>query len=237
MSRPLRVIAGIIVVVALVAIVAVGYIFVRGGSGELSGAISAPTLAPETTSANTTTFSIVADESEVSFELDEDLRGQRVTVVGTTEGEEDIAGQIRVDFSNPAASEVGTIRVNLRSLRTDNDFRNRAIRGEILLSSQDEYEFGEFVPTQITGMPASVTIGEAITFQITGDLTIRGITQTVTFDTTVTPVSETQLEGTATTTVNRDQYEMTIPSVPSVANVEEEVLITIQFVATADGTA
>lgn len=185
---------------------------------------------PDTSASSGVTFSIVPDDSEVRFQLDEDLRGTRTTVVGRTD---QVAGDITVNFDDPAQSSVGTIVINMRTLATDNEFRNRAIRGEILLSARDEFEFGEFNPTSITGLPDSVTIGEPFTFQITGNLVLRGVSNEVTFDVTVTPVSETRIEGTASAVVDRTLYGMEIPSAPGVANVEEEVELYIDFVATA----
>ena len=46
-------------------------------------------------------------------------------------------------------------------------------------------------------------------------------------------MSETQVAGTASTLVNRVDYDLIIPSVPNVANVEEEVELYIDFVANA----
>lgn len=174
-------------------------------------------------------YNIVPAESQVSFTLTEDLRGQPTTVIGTTT---EVAGQISVDFGVPANSKVGVIRINARTLTTDSEFRNRAIRSEILQSSTAEYEFIEFTPTAITGLPDSVAVGEAITFQLVGDLKIREIVQSVTFEVSATAVSEERLEGTATTQVTRDQFNLTIPSAPGVANVSNEVTLAIQFVAT-----
>jgi polyisoprenoid-binding protein YceI len=231
MSRGVKIGIGVIGTIVAVIAIAVVYIYAAGGTGEASAAITAPELAAESSedeSGTATTFDIVPEESLVSFELDEVLRGVPTTVVGITD---QIAGQIRVDPANPQAAEVGTIRINLRTLATDNEFRNRAIRGQILLSSQDEYEFSDFVPTAITGLPETVSIGEPFSFQVTGDFSLRGTTNSITFDVTVTPVSETRIEGSATATVNRADFGLEIPDVPSVANVEEEVLLTIEFVA------
>jgi polyisoprenoid-binding protein YceI len=239
-------------------VVAFAYIYIRGGSGTPSATISAPTLAislptqapataapTEAEAATETTdevpavssaasevvvFNIAPEQSNVTFTLTEELRGQPTTVVGETD---QVAGQIAVDFGNPSASQVGEIRINARTLETDNDFRNRAIRGEILQSAQDQFEFISFVPTDITGLPDTITMGEPIIFQIVGDLTIRDITNPVTFEATVTPVSEAQLEGTAATTVQRGDYNLEIPSVSSVANVSEAVDLQIDFVAAA----
>jgi len=182
----------------------------------------------ETASVGTVLFRIVPDESEVRFILTEDLMGQPNTVTGVTN---QVAGDILVDFTTPANSQVGMIRINARNLITDNEFRNRALRTAILESSRDEYEFAEFAPTAISGLPDSLAVGEEVTFQITGDLKVRGIVQSVTFDVTATAVSEDRLEGSASAQVTREMYDLQIPNAPGVANVAEEVSLEIDFVA------
>lgn len=172
-------------------------------------------------------FNIVQAESEVRFTLDEELRGSPKTVVGTTN---QVAGQISVDLNNPANSQLGVIQVNARTFLTDSSNRNRMINNEILDTAT--YELITFTPTALTGLPATIAVGDTVNFQITGELTIRDITQTVTFDATVTVISTDRLEGLASTTVTRDAYGLTIPSVPGVANVTNEVLLELQFVAT-----
>lgn len=177
-----------------------------------------------------TIFSIVPEESQVSFTLEEDLRGVRTTVIGTTD---QVAGQIEVNFANPATSRIGVIRINVRTLETDSGFRDSAIRGEILLSSRAEYEFSDFTPKQVIGLPDSVAVGDTITFQVVGDLPLAGVTREITFDVNLNVVSEDRIEGTGTATVLRSDYGLEIPSVPSIANVTDEVVLEIAFVATA----
>ncbi len=173
-------------------------------------------------------YEISQSESEVRFELDEDLRGVRTTVVGTTA---QVAGQIALDLSDLSTAQVGEIQINARTLATDNNFRNRAIQNEIL--DTGAYEFISFVPTAVNGLPASAAVGEEISFTIDGNLTIRDITEPVTFTVTATAVSDSQISGTATATVLRDTYGLNIPEVPNVANVENEVDLIITFVANA----
>lgn len=262
MSRTVRTIVGLVVLVVLVGVGAFAYIYISGGSGEASAPISAPTLelvsaeatttpTPEATSEATaetsaaataetssaasstsspTVFNIDSTQSQVSFTLTEELRNVPTTVVGTTD---QVAGQIAVDFSNPTTAQLGEIRINARTLATDQDMRNRTIRSQILQSAQDQYEYITFQPTALSGLPDSITIGTPVTFQITGDLTIRDITKSITFDATVTPDSATQLTGKATTTVQRADFDLNIPNVPGVANVSEDVQLEIDFVATA----
>jgi polyisoprenoid-binding protein YceI len=171
-------------------------------------------------------FEIVAAESEARFLIDEVLRGQPTTVVGSTD---QVAGQISVDPGALSTAQVGTIRVNARTLTTDNEFRNRAIKNRILRT--DDHEFVTFVPQEIVGLPEQGRAGERYTFQIVGDLTITGITRQVTFDMVVTPISETRIEGSASTAFDYADFELAIPDAQAVDTVEDVVRLEFDFVA------
>jgi polyisoprenoid-binding protein YceI len=88
-------------------------------------------------------------------------------------------------------------------------------------------------PTAINGLPATAAVGEGISFTIDSQLTIRDITQAVTFEVVAMVVSESQIQGNASAVVSREDYGLNIPSVPNVANVEDEVELYIDFVANA----
>ena len=192
-----NIIVGIVIAVLLVVGAGIAYLYIAGGDGEVSQDINEVSETIDT-GAESTVFSIVSEESEASFSLEEDLRGNRVTVIGTTN---QVGGDVAIDFTNPSASDVGTITINARSLETDNGFRNRAMRSDILQSAQDEYEFITFAPTSLSGLPDSVDVGETYTFDIIGDLTILDTTTEVTFNAEVTVVSETEITGSATTNI------------------------------------
>ena len=181
-----------------------------------------------TSSAGATVYTIDPASSEVRFELNEVLRGEPKTVVGTTD---QVAGEIAVDLGDLSSTQVGAIQVNARGLSTDNNFRNRAINNEIL--NTGDFEFITFEPTAVSGLSGSAVVGDTFEFTVSGDLTIRDITQPVTFDVTATAVSDSQIEGTASAVVQRADYNLQIPSVPSVADVEEEVELYIDFAANA----
>lgn len=189
-----------------------------------------PVPAPETEPASTglTVLQISQAASEVRFVLSEELRGQPTTVVGSSN---QVAGEIAVDPGDLSTAQVGIIQVNARTLATDSDQRDRAIRNQIL--STDSYEYITFTPTDVIGLEGSAEPGETFTFQIVGQLTIRGVTQPVVFDVTATVDAMNQLSGTAAATIQRSDYGLVIPSVPSVANVSEAVRLEIDFVAVA----
>ena len=200
-----------------------------------------PTAAPTATEAATDApdggvptsavlYRIVPEESEVRFEIDEILRGAPTLVVGTTN---QVAGDFIVDFADLAASQLGRVRINVRTLRTDEERRDRAIRSRILESASDQYEFTTFEPVRLEGLPRSVELGQTVPFQIVGNLAIRDITREVVFDAELTVVAADRIEGTAVTTILRGDYSLTIPNVPFVASVDEDVLLGISFVAVA----
>ena len=219
------IIYGIIALVILIlAGVGTGLFLVGGAPSEASGPISAPEL--DVSASDRLVFEIAQAESEVRFRIDEVLRGAPKTVIGQTD---QVAGFIAVDPDDFDNTEVGTIRINARTFVTDDSRRNRTLNNRILHT--DQFEFIEFTPTSFEGLPNEVTIGEPFTFNSTGDLTIRDVTRPVTFEVMVTPVSETRLEATAAATVQYADYNVVIPSVPFVADVSDEVLLEIDFVA------
>ena len=173
-------------------------------------------------------FRLVQAESRVRFEIDEILRGEPFRVIGITD---QVAGDLIIDFASPQDSQLGTLRINARTLQTDDGRRDRAIRSRILQSAEDAYEFVEFVPTSFVGLPSEVAIGDEIQFTIVGNLTIREISAEITFDAVVSIESDSRVSGSAVTTIQRATYDLTIPSVPFVASVGEDVLLAIDFAA------
>lgn len=244
------------------AVLAVGgaafaYLFwFAGGSGEPSTELTTPELAATTTTADVDTetteanagttdgatgttqaasaaqaFVIDQGQSIAQFELDEVLSGTPTHVTGTTD---QVVGQVRVDPADLSTAEFSDVIINARTFTTGREQRDRAIRGPIILDSgSDANELITFTPTSVDGLSGAVEEGDTVEFTVTGDLTIKGITQTVTFDSSVTYVDAGTIEGTATTEVTRDMFEIGIPSVPSVADVTNEVLLTLSFVAVA----
>lgn len=187
-----------------------------------------PTDTPAAQAADPVLFEIVPAESQARFLIEEVLRGSDNTVLGVTD---QVAGQIAIDAAEPASSQVGQILVNARTLETDNNFRNRAIKNQILRT--DDFEFVTFTPTTLSGLPASIAVGDTFSFQIGGDLAITGVTRQETFDVTVTVVSESRIEGLASTTILWADYGLFIPSSPQVQTVEDVVTLELEFVAEA----
>ena len=192
-------------------------------AAPVNSADAVPELAPQL-------FRINPARSEASFSVYETF--PEGTAVGRTR---EVAGDIIVDFNTPANSKIGVIRINLRALQTNDSRRDQSIRCCVLLTARDEYEFAEFTPTAISQLPAQVAFGSEITFQLTGDLALRGVTRSATFDVELTLLDAERLEGVATTLVNRRDYGILNNSENSfdTHGVADEVTLEFEFEAQA----
>ena len=243
-----RSILWIIAAVVLIGGGILAYLYFAGGSGEPSTELTTPTIPQEASTSTSASgdpgepststvagaaaaFVIDPTQSTATFEIDEVLRGEPKRVVGTTS---EVAGQIQVDTADLSTAQLSQLVVNARTFETDSGNRDRAIRGPVILNSaSDEFEFITFDVTAVEGLSGALTVGEPVTFSVTGDLLIRDTTNSVTFDVTATLVDEGTITGNAESTVLRSDYGIGIPSAPGVADVSEEVLIRLDFIATS----
>jgi len=184
---------------------------------------------PEQPAGDLTTFSFDPSATEARFVINEILGGQPNTVIGVNDR---VTGEIRVDPSDPAASRIGAITIDASGFVTDNNLRNRAINQFVLESGR--YPVIRFTPTAITGLSGDIAVGQRLALQITGDLAIRDLTHPVTFVATLTVVSTEELAGSAAATIERADFGLSIPSVPRVAGVDEQVVLEFEFVALSD---
>lgn len=233
LARPMGLIIAGVGLALIVALAAVAfYIYgpgATGGSTTTSGGATtaAPTLAP---TANGTLFTIDASTSQASFTMHEVLFGQPKTVVGTTNG---VSGQILVDQTTPGQSKVGQIRVDLTGLATDSDMRNRTIQNRILETGDPANQYAVFVAQSVSGLPSSIAIGQKVSFNLAGNLTIHQVTRPVAFAVTATLTSAAQLTGQAQATVRYSDFNIAIPDVPSVTGVSDTTTLTLNFTAKA----
>ena len=181
-----------------------------------------PTSAGDDSTSDAVTYALT-DATRALFVIDEELRGQPMTVTATSSL---VLGEMVLDPADPVSAQLGTILVNARDFTTDSSNRNRAIRGPILDS--DTFEFVEFATDSIDRVESS---GGEVTFTVTGDLTIRGVANRVTFDVRATLNGDETITGTAEATVDHTDWGLNIPKAPGVANVSELVTLRLEFVA------
>jgi polyisoprenoid-binding protein YceI len=163
-------------------------------------------------------------QSEASYRVDEtffDMRGF-VVVTGTTKG---VAGDVLVDKANPPASRIGEIVVDVSQLRTDEPDRDNAIRRGYLESST--YPLATFRNTTVSGLPSAWKEGASLPIKITGEMTVRDVTQKVTWDAEVVLDGPT-LRGRATTALKMSRFGISPPNL-SMLKVEDDIALTLNL--------
>lgn len=206
-----------------------------------TGAPSAPTLFAASTSdpgnaasvdasdsADSVLYRIDTARSQVRYEVNETLFNENNrlnTAIGRTHA---IAGDVLVDFTQPASSQIGEIVIDISQFTSDESRRDNFIRRSWLESAR--YPQAIFVPTSIDGLPAQVNVGDQVSFNVSGNLTVKQTTLPITWNMTLR-VEDDQLIGSATTQILMSDFGVGPIELPILAT-EDEVQLIFDFVAT-----
>ena len=178
-----------------------------------------------------TTVVTLLEGSEALYRINEQLANRNLPndAIGTTE---DIDGQIVFSTDGTVDAEQSKITVNVRTLQSDSDRRDRYIRGRSLES--DDFPNVEIVVQDVQGLPWPLPASGQVAFQMSGDLTIRDQTRLVTWDVTAN-FDGGEIEGLAMTEVTFEQFAITKPSVAFVLSVADEIGLEFEFKAAISG--
>ncbi len=170
------------------------------------------------------TWSVDPANSSAKFELDEELRGKPFHVVGNASA---VSGDVSYDASTGVFS--GLVSVDGAALKTDSTQRDGAIARLILHTTDESKRFITFAPRSASNVPPDPTLDTDHTFSVTGVLTANGISKETTWTVTGRASEGGLITGMAKTTVKRGDFGLTIPNIPFVANVSENVDLSIAF--------
>ena len=212
----------LLVLIIIVVIIAAAFFYVTRPVSAPTQDINAVSQKLQAGSATSSVYMISQKDSLVKFTMNEMLRGKPFLVVGTTT---QIAGEIGVQNGKIT---LGALTLNAKTLVTDSSQRNGAIVRLILRSDKPENEFITFKPTSADSV--TVVSGTPVTFNVTGDLTISGVTKPATFKVTAT-VTDEKVTGTAETKLKRSDFNLVIPNLSFVANVDDAFPVTATIVA------
>jgi polyisoprenoid-binding protein YceI len=187
--------------------------------------------APAGTTGDTSALrlTLVSEGSQAAFRVREQLAGHSFPndAVGTTKS---IAGQLVIDQMGKILPDQSRFEVDLRTLKSDEQRRDSFIQRNTLQTGQ--YPTAVFVPTAVSGLPSPLPTAGDVSFQVTGDMTIHGVTKPVTWD-VQGKIERAQLTGTATTAFKFGDFGMTQPRAAVVLSVEDNVKLEVAFQLTA----
>jgi len=168
-----------------------------------------------------------SQSSQASYRAREQLVGQNLPTeaVGTTKK---VSGTIVLDPTGDVVDDQSTITVDLSALQSNESRRDNFIKGNTLNTNQ--FPNATFVVREVQGLSTPLpTSGEA-TFQLHGDLTVRGVTRPVTWQVTAT-FANGGLTGNATTSVKLTDFGMTPPKAGPVLSIEDQLNLELAFAA------
>jgi polyisoprenoid-binding protein YceI len=177
-------------------------------------------------------FVITPGLSKASYAVDEVFLNENnrlFTAVGVTTA---VTGEILLDRTQPARSRIGEVSVDLRELQSDSERRDRALRGKYLDTSR--HPLARLTNSTINALPSRLVEGQPFHYTITGDLTVHGTTRRTTWHGQATLAGKT-LRGSARAYVKMSEFGIEVPKLLSLRS-EDDVIITIEYVATSDST-
>jgi polyisoprenoid-binding protein YceI len=178
----------------------------------------------EAEAADTTRWVVIPEHSEARYLVREQLAGRDLPndAVGRTRS---VLGVLTFADGQivPDASE---IRVDLSSMETDSNMRDNYVRRRTLVT--DSFPLATFVPSDLRGVPVPLPTSGTHTFQIVGNLTVKGMTKPVVWDAEA-DFAATTVEGTARVAFPFTDFELTKPSVRRVLSVADSIRLELDY--------
>lgn len=171
----------------------------------LGGASPRSDLAAQAT---TVRFVVAPEGTEARYRVREQLAGLSFPgdAVGVTSA---VTGAVVVDAATGRVqANASRIVVELAGLTSDQSRRDNFIRTRSLETEQ--YPTATLVPTEFRGLTWPLPATGTVTFQLIGNLTVKGVTRSTTWDVTL-GLAGTTVTGTATTSFTFADFAMTKP--------------------------
>jgi polyisoprenoid-binding protein YceI len=161
-------------------------------------------------------------EQLVGFDLPNDAVGKSAAVTGV----------IAIDDAGKVIRDASRFVIDAATFTSDRDRRDNYVRGRLLASAQ--HPSVVFVPTDAAGitLPPSGTGPSA--FDLTGDLTVRGVTRPTTWRVTAT-LANGEASGSASTKFTFADFQMQKPRVRSVLSVADTIALEYDFRLVREG--
>ena len=119
----------------------------------------------------------------------------------------DVAGTIVADPGNAAASSV-QVTINIDSLDTGNGLRNKEMRERYL--ETNKFGTATFKSVAVTG-PASIAPNVPADINVTGDLTLHGVTKRMTNPVRVVLIPDGRIHATTDFKIHMPDFGITVP--------------------------
>ena len=191
---------------------------------------SAAAQAPATAAAPSTPVQLeVLSGTTAGYRVREQLAGLNFPddAEGSTDG---VTGTLVILPDGSVDSARSKLTIDLRNLKSDQDMRDGYVKNRTL--ETDKFPTAEFVAKRLQGVPSPLPAPDRATgqtgFQLTGDLTVHGVTKEVTLNGYAT-YSKDLVAGRAMTDFTFSTFGLTKPSLARLLSVDDKIGLEINF--------
>jgi polyisoprenoid-binding protein YceI len=165
--------------------------------------------------------------SSATYHAREQLAGKPLPTeaVGTSKS---VSGTLLVSADGNIQADQSQITVDLTQLQSDESRRDNWVKGNTIQTSR--YPHAVFVPRQAQGLPSPLPTSGQASFELSGDLTVHGVTKAVTWQVTAQFTNQA-VSGNATTSVKITDFGMSPPTVGPVLGIEDGLTLELAFSA------
>jgi polyisoprenoid-binding protein YceI len=170
-------------------------------------------------------FVVAPTGNEVRYRIREQL--VRVDLPNDAIGRtSEITGGVAVSTGGEIIPAESKFVASVGSLKSDRDRRDGFVRRNVL--ETDKYPTVEFSPTAFRGLPKSLPTSGSHTFDVIGNLTVRGVTKPTTWRVKA-DAKNGQVTGTASTAFTFSDFNIDQPRVPIVLSVADTIKLEYDF--------
>jgi polyisoprenoid-binding protein YceI len=177
------------------------------------------------------TYTIIPDRSEAAYFADEKLASLPLPskAKGTTNAIEG-AFHLTTDGFALDTSQASKFTVDLRTLKSDKDMRDRRVQNQGLETAQ--FPTATFTLTGVSGVTPGAAPGDEQSFQITGIMDLHGVQKELTWDVKARRDGNV-MTGLATVTFRFDDFNIPVLNIAGFVSVQDSVTLQVQIVAEA----
>jgi polyisoprenoid-binding protein YceI len=164
-------------------------------------------------------------EGSASYKVTEQFVGINFPndAIGTTNT---VAGSLTIAADGSIAPG-SKLSFDLRTLKSDQEQRDGYVRTRAL--ETDKFPMAEFVPTKIKGLAVMIPTQGQTGFELTGNMTIHGVTKEVTFQGIATFNRDSTVAGRAKTEFTFDTFGIAQPKIARLMSVDNKVILDLVF--------
>ena len=196
-------------------------------TASAKGAPSAEAVPAQTKSSTVAElrFVVAPMGNEVRYRIREQL--VRVDLPNDAIGKTaDITGGIALTAGGQIIPSQSKFVASVGSLKSDRDRRDGFVRRNVL--ETDRYPTVEFTPTAFRGLPTALPTSGSHTFDVIGNLTVKGVTKPTTWRVKA-EAKNGQVTGSASTAFTFPDFNIEQPRVPIVLSVADTIKLEYDF--------